>query len=334
MSDDQRDSLLANLQSDDQQTREDAIRALGDPAYKGDAAVIQALAKAALDNAESARAYRLRQFAAQALGVVGDSSAVQSLTFALEDENSMVKTSAAESLGKIGDAAALPALLIALKDKNADVRQTAILALSAIDSAQASAFIPLLGDPEDSVRKTAAEAIAAQGANALKSLVDALQDPNSTIRGAAAELLGRLKDERAREGLNYVAKQDKSEWVKGRAKWALEQLPPAVFVPPQIKRGIAPPPPSDTLRLMREQAPETPSLRPKTQPLPAAPVMPIAPPAPSATSDPSTMSAEQVQVILDQLDVRLTKGEISEATYHRLAERWEARLNELRGKSG
>ena len=37
-------------------------------------------------------------------------------------------------------------------------------------------------------------------------------------------------------------------------------------------------------------------------------------------------SAEEIQGVLDGLDVRLAKGEISEATYNRLKEKWEARL--------
>lgn len=37
-------------------------------------------------------------------------------------------------------------------------------------------------------------------------------------------------------------------------------------------------------------------------------------------------SAEEIQGVLDGLDVRLAKGEISEATYDRLKEKWEAKL--------
>ncbi len=42
------------------------------------------------------------QWAAKALGVLGDESAVEPLVLALKDKNSEVRESAAEALGKIG----------------------------------------------------------------------------------------------------------------------------------------------------------------------------------------------------------------------------------------
>jgi hypothetical protein len=52
-----------------------------------------------------------------------------------------------------------------------------------------------------------------------------------------------------------------------------------------------------------------------------------APPAPSAPAVPQT--AEEIQTTLDNLDMRLAAGEISEKTYDRLYAKWEARLEEL-----
>jgi len=52
-----------------------------------------------------------------------------------------------------------------------------------------------------------------------------------------------------------------------------------------------------------------------------------APPASSAPAVPQT--AEQIQTTLDNLDMRLAAGEISEKTYDRLYAKWEARLKEL-----
>jgi len=53
---------------------------------------------------------------------------------------------------------------------------------------------------------------------------------------------------------------------------------------------------------------------------PTAPAAPVAP-----------QSAEEIQTTLDNLDVRLAAGEISEATYNRLYAKWEAKLKELGG---
>ena len=51
------------------------------------------------------------------------------------------------------------------------------------------------------------------------------------------------------------------------------------------------------------------------------------PAAPAAPAVPTT--AAQIQTTLDNLDMRLAAGEISEATYNKLYAKWEARLGEL-----
>jgi hypothetical protein len=52
-------------------------------------------------------------------------------------------------------------------------------------------------------------------------------------------------------------------------------------------------------------------------------------PQPAATATPQT--AEEIRAYLDQLDVKLGAGEISENIYNKLYEKWEARLKELGG---
>ncbi|MCP4370561.1 MAG: HEAT repeat domain-containing protein, partial [Deltaproteobacteria bacterium] len=54
--------------------------------------------------------------AAEALGSIGDSRAVEPLITTLKDENSQVRSRAAEALGKIGDKKAIQALTITLQD--------------------------------------------------------------------------------------------------------------------------------------------------------------------------------------------------------------------------
>jgi membrane protease subunit (stomatin/prohibitin family) len=61
------------------------------------------------------------------------------------------------------------------------------------------------------------------------------------------------------------------------------------------------------------------------QPPPAAP----APAAPAAPAAPQTK--EQVQALLDSLDMQLAGGQINQATYDKLAAKWEARLKEMGG---
>ena len=60
--------------------------------------------------------------------------------------------------------------------------------------------------------------------------------------------------------------------------------------------------------------------QPAEQPAPAAPAAPAAP-----------QTAADIQATLDNLDMRLAAGEISEETYSKLYAKWEARLKELGG---
>jgi membrane protease subunit (stomatin/prohibitin family) len=53
-------------------------------------------------------------------------------------------------------------------------------------------------------------------------------------------------------------------------------------------------------------------------------------PAPSAPAT-TPQTKEEVQALIDNLDVKLMNGEITEATYQRLLEKWQARLKELGG---
>jgi len=54
------------------------------------------------------------------------------------------------------------------------------------------------------------------------------------------------------------------------------------------------------------------------------------PPASSAPAVPQTV--EEIRAYLDQLDMKLASGEITESTYEKLYSKWEARLKELGGK--
>lgn len=62
------------------------------------------------------------------------------------------------------------------------------------------------------------------------------------------------------------------------------------------------------------------------QPKPAAPAAPAAAAPPANPQTPA-----EIQAFLDNLDVRLANGEISESTYDKLYAKWEARLKEMGG---
>ncbi len=59
---------------------------------------------------------------------------------------------------------------------------------------------------------------------------------------------------------------------------------------------------------------------------------PSTPQQPSAPSPEAPKTPEAIRELLDRLDMQLAMGQISEATYNRLVEKWQKRLEELEGK--
>lgn len=341
-------------QSENQRDREDAIVALG---QLGDPRAIVPLGELVVGYEDNdALDYRVRQRAAEALGRLGDAQAVPRLMGALEyDSSSSVKVSAARALAQIGvtqigDLSVLELLITTLEDSNPDVRSAVAEAIgnllaqsstqSPADKEAIEALLPLLADSDDAMRDVAEQVLRDLGASAFDVLMRGLKDPNSTIRGASADLLGALKDERARDALQKTYWDDDSAWVRGRAKAAMDELPPVTVTIPKPQFDSTPgqaddradDQPMSTIDLLRSRAPkEWPSLRGnRNQPPSTASPHTPAPANTSSANSNQEFTLEEIQAMLDNLDVRLAKGEISEATYTRLAQRWQDRLDSLK----
>ena len=105
----------------------------------------------------------VRWQSAEALGAVGDGSAVERLIEILSDRNGEwgVRTAAARSLGQLGDACAVEALVAVLNDMNAHVRHMAVIALGQIGTSET--LEPLAAaarsDSDAATRFSAAEAL-------------------------------------------------------------------------------------------------------------------------------------------------------------------------------
>ncbi|HZS92755.1 MAG TPA: SPFH domain-containing protein [Chloroflexota bacterium] len=67
------------------------------------------------------------------------------------------------------------------------------------------------------------------------------------------------------------------------------------------------------------------------QPAQEAAPPPATPPTEPAAAAGGPLTRAQIQEAIDALDLRFSKGEISEDTYNRMIQRWEARLKELGG---
>src|SRR5438876_769303 len=83
----------------------------------------------------------------------------------------------------------------------------------------------LMQDPSYKVRVQAALVLGKlSDRRAVPALVQALHDENETVRGAAASSLGRLGDRGAAGALMASSTSDASEFVRGQARKALEQV--------------------------------------------------------------------------------------------------------------
>ncbi len=101
-----------------------------------------------------------RAQAADTLGKLGKSSAVEPLLEALEDQSSAVRGSAANALGKLNDSRAVEPLIALLQDSEPKVRALAARALGRLGDNRALAPLQKLAqDADPTVREKAQEAV-------------------------------------------------------------------------------------------------------------------------------------------------------------------------------
>lgn len=100
-------------------------------------------------------------------------------------------------------------LIAATKDKHMLVRSNAIILLSKREISESlEALIEALKDEEYLVKSNAMVSIAAYGKQVSDRIIDALSDADKDIRAGAAWIVGELKDNRAVEALEKVAKDE------------------------------------------------------------------------------------------------------------------------------
>jgi len=100
-------------------------------------------------------------------------------------------------------------LIAATKDKHMLVRSNAIMLLSKREPSESlEALIEALKDEEYLVKSNAMVSIAAYGRQVSDRMILALSDPNQDVRAGAAWVMGELKDQRAIDALEIVAKDD------------------------------------------------------------------------------------------------------------------------------
>jgi HEAT repeat protein len=175
----------------------------------------------------------VRVGAAQALGQVGPAAApaVPDLVRLLRDDDETVRCRAAEALGVIGDESAVPALAENLGNPSPAVQEAAARALGAFKQAALSAvpaLVPLLRDPEDSVRQAAADALSKVGplpGETAAALAEGLSSPDSVVQTQTAEAIGAIGEAAAEAAPALVeALTNGSDRVRAKAAEALGKM--------------------------------------------------------------------------------------------------------------
>lgn len=170
------------------------------------------------------RRREVRLEAAEALGEIGDGSAVDALIETLGDVREDVRRAAAHSLGELHDPRAVSPLIAAIRSKFVSGDRAAE-ALRELGEAAVEQLISVLSDDDHAVRYYAARTLGELGdARAVEPLIAAtLQDRRWSVRREAATALGKLCDSRATSTLSAALK-DGDTYTQMKAAWALGRL--------------------------------------------------------------------------------------------------------------
>lgn len=177
----------------------------------------------------------IQKRAAEELGKIGDSRAVEPLLNTLHDEHKDVRKKACVALGKIGDRRAVEPLIEVLKDDDMFVSIEAAKALSEIGGDRAvealvktvkedrryyepSEELQLLGAEDVWIVKEAAEALGKTGEPAVKPLIGLLREVDWMARVYVVKTLVEIGDIRAVEPLIKALKYSADDIVKAVVK--------------------------------------------------------------------------------------------------------------------
>jgi HEAT repeat protein len=168
---------------------------------------------------------RVREAANRSLGKLGDRRAVEPIIAALKDSNVWVRTAAASALGELADVRAIEPLMAILKveEGDASVLNEARRAMVAMGASAIGPFMAMLKEPKSAARRRAEDALKEIGSPAVEALIEALKDNNRDVRWTAVNTLGQIGDRRAVEPLTAVL-QDEDSNMRWNAIRALGNL--------------------------------------------------------------------------------------------------------------
>lgn len=163
----------------------------------------------------------VRRAAAGAFAYAKDREAVNFLTDALVDEDSVVKIRAIEAIGKVGKEGDLIPVILLLKDGDREVRLAALEVTGKIGGESSIRHIlPLLKDPDKEVRRKAVEVLGKIASpESVEPLLKILGNPdeNEAVYREAVMSLIKIGDQRAAGALINLARdrrRDKTVRIK------------------------------------------------------------------------------------------------------------------------
>ena len=168
----------------------------------------------------------VRQAAAEALGDIADTTAIQPLQSLLEDRDGRVRTFAATSLSKMNDKSGMDYLFDALASKDNVARMEAIEALIKSGDAVYDRLIESLEMSDDMLVRAGAAKVLSENRvkEAKQALLAALQDDAPAVRWNAVIALRRIEDRDARSHIQELLKGERDPDVIHWANWALAEL--------------------------------------------------------------------------------------------------------------
>lgn len=138
--------------------------------------------------------------------------AVKPILKLLKDQEWKIRWYASEILGEIGDDESVQELIISMGDENSGVRTKSMLALVEIGEPAVDSLINALSNEDWQIRSRAAEALGLIGAKkAVNPLIETLTDENSWVKKSAVESLGNIGNEKAADPLKKLLQDDDSE---------------------------------------------------------------------------------------------------------------------------
>jgi HEAT repeat protein len=134
----------------------------------------------------------------------------------LRTKSEETRTYMLQALGKIGDETALPVILDAARDASSTIRRFALSALADMGDARAiDTLIDALDDPEDDLRTAAAMGLGSfKDERAEDALIALLDTRNDSVRTQAVISLGNLGSIKALSTLKKIMANEPNEWIR------------------------------------------------------------------------------------------------------------------------